>query len=62
MNNIHKGEIDSNVEKALISRSVNKNLISYPKHNVHVYAKNSPVREHYRERLNKLNGPLILLM
>lgn len=43
LNKIRKGEIDFNVEKALISRFVYKNNLSYPAHSVHMFAENNPV-------------------
>ena len=54
LNKIWEEEIDSNVEKALISRFVNKNYLSYTTHSVHIFDENSPVGEHNRERLNQL--------
>ena len=42
-NKIRKGEIDSNVEKALISRFVNKNDLPYPTHSVHIFPDNNLV-------------------
>ena len=43
LNKIWKGEIDSNLEKALISRFINKIDLSYPTHSVHMFAENNPV-------------------
>lgn len=58
LNKIRKGEIDFNVEKALISRFVYKNNLSYPAHSVHMFAENNPVWEHNRIRLNERSSPL----
>ena len=44
--------------KALISRFINKNDLSYRTNSVHIFAENSPVGEHNRERLNELDIPL----
>ena len=38
---------------------VSKNLPSYPKHAVDIFAKNAPVREHNEERLNGIDTPLV---
>lgn len=58
LNKIRKGEIDSNIRKALTCRFVNKNDLSYPAHSVHIFAENNPAGEHNREILNELNSPL----
>ena len=57
-NKIRKGEIDSKVEKALISRFINKNDLSYPTYRVHIFPENNLVGQQNRERLNELDKPL----
>ena len=42
-NKIRKGEIDSKVEKALISRFINKNDLSYPTYRAHIFPENNLV-------------------
>lgn len=62
LNKVFIGEVDHAVATLLRSRFVNQNDdSSYPAYCVHIFAKNKPVEEHNRIRLNQIGSPLFCI-
>lgn len=56
-------EVDHNVEPFFRSKFLNKNAdTSYPADYVHIFAKNKPVEEDSRLRLNEIDNPLFCII
>ena len=61
LNKIRVGIVDKDVETTLSAMFFNINSPSYPKHAVHMFAKNAPARGHNKEKLNETDTPLVCI-